>query len=205
MAGANTSACLLTVAWMRLFVALELPDDVRGAIAAWQRGWDDPALRPVPAENLHMTLVFLGSRDPADLEAIAEAAFSRVDSPAPVVAIDPEPVGRPRGRRPGLFALEAPSPGAEALQAQVVDGLVAAGLHEREERPFWPHITVARVRRAKRGSRSPAAVERPPGRLPEHMFVFRPTPLIRLTLFRSQTRRGGAVYEPMAELELPTA
>ena len=82
-----------------------------------------------------MTLVFLGSRDPGDVDAIAEAAFSRVDSPAPVVEIEPEPVGLPRGKRPGLFALEARSPQAEALQAQVVAGLAAAGLHEPEERP----------------------------------------------------------------------
>ena len=190
---------------MRLFCALELPDELREAIASWQRGFDDPALRPVPAENLHMTLVFLGSRDGGEVEAIAEAAFSQVDSPAPVVEIAPEPVGLPRGRRPGLYALEARSSQAEALQAQVVAGLAAAGLHEPEERPFWPHITVARVRQAKRGSRRPAVVERPPVKPNIRSKNFRPVPLVALTLFRSQTRREGALYEPMAELELPTA
>lgn len=189
---------------MRLFLALELPDDLREAIAAWQRGFDDPALRIVPAENLHMTLVFLGSRDPDEVDAIAEAAFAKVDQPAPVIEIDPEPVGRPRGKRPRLFALRARSPGAEALQAQVVAGLAGAGLYEPEERPFWPHLTVARVRPAARGSRRPAVVKRPPGPV-DRTYVCRPTALVALTLFRSQTRREGAEYEPMAELELPTA
>lgn len=190
---------------MRLFLALELPDDLRDAIAAWQRGLDDPALRIVPAENLHMTLVFLGSRDPADVDAIARAAFSKVDSSAPEIEIDPEPVGRPRGKRPRLYALQGRSPGAEAVQAQVVAGLAEADLHEPEEHPFWPHLTVARVRPVARGSRKPAVVERPPGRVPDRTYVCRPTPLVRLTLFRSRTGREGAVYEPMAELELPPA
>jgi len=194
---------------MRLFLALELPDGLREAIAAWQRGFDDPALRPVPAANLHMTLVFLGQRDPHDLDAIAEAAFSRVDSPAPVIEIDPEPVGRPRGKRPRLFALQARSPAAGALQAQVVAGLADAELNEprateSRQRTFWPHLTVARVRPAKRGSRGPAVVERPPGPV-DRTYVCRATALVRLTLFRSQTRPEGAVYEPMAELELPPA
>ena len=190
---------------MRLFFALDLPGGLREAIAGWQRGFDDPALRPVRAENLHMTLVFLGSRDPGEVDAIAEAGFSRVETPAPVIEIDPEPAGRPKGRRPGLFALEARSPAAVELQSQVVQGLAAAGLHQPDDRPFWPHITVARVRPAKRGSRRPAVVERPPGTPNVRSQIFRPTPLIALTLFRSQTRREGAVYEPMAELELPTA
>ena len=173
--GAKPSGPVLTLAWMRLFCALKLPDELRAGIAAWQAGFDDPALRVVPAENLHMTLVFLGSRDPGDVDAIAEAAFSRVDSPAPVVEIEPKPVGLPRGKRPGLFALEARSPQAETLQAQVVAGLAAAGLHEPEDRPFWPHLTVARVRPAKRGSRRPGVVERPPGPLPNTRSLFRPT------------------------------
>lgn len=187
----------------RLFVALDLPGDVRDALVAWQRReLTDPALRPVRPESLHMTLVFLGYQAEKDLERIAEAALG-VDSSAPEVRLEPEPVAIPKGRRPRLFALDAPSEGAVALQARVEERLVAARFYEPEKRPFWPHLTVARVKPAERGSRKPAAVERPPGPLPEHMFPsFRPT---RLVLFRSHLKRSGAEYEPMAELELPTA
>ena len=189
---------------MRLFVGLGLPDGLRSGIARWQRGLTDPALRRVLPESLHMTLVFLGMRPAADVEAIARAAFSEVDSTAPVIEIDPDPVGLPRGKHPRLYALGARSEGAVALHGQVERGLVEAGFHAAEKRPFWPHVTVARVRPAKGGGRRPARVERPPGPFAEHTFL-RPTPLVRLTLFRSLTGRGGAVYEPMAELELPTA
>jgi RNA 2',3'-cyclic 3'-phosphodiesterase len=187
----------------RLFVALDLPDEVREGLVAWQGSeLTDPALRPVKPESLHMTLVFLGYHPEKAIERVAEAALG-VDAPAPEVRLVPEPLGVPRGRRPRLFAIDAPSEGAVELQAQVERRLVEERFYEPEKRPFWPHLTVARVKPEKRGSRKPALVERAPGPLPEQTFPpFRPT---RLVLFRSHLRPTGAEYEPMAELELPTA
>jgi len=186
----------------RLFVALDLPGPLRDAIVEWQRAeLTDPALRPVRAESLHMTLAFLGYRPEKEIDAIAEAAFA-VDASAPEIELAPEPVGVPRGKRPRLFALDAPSEGAVALQAQVERGLVEGRFYEPEKRPFWPHLTVARVKAEKRGGRKPAVVETLPGPLERTGVRFRPT---RLVLYQSHLRRSGAEYEPMAELELPTA
>ena len=90
-----------------------------------------------------------------------------------------------------------------ALQREVEERLVAGGFYEPEKRPFWPHLTVARVRPEAPGSRKAAQIRNSPHPLPEHMFrFFRPT---RLVLFKSHLRRSGAEYEPLAELELPTA
>lgn len=195
----------------RLFVALDLPDDVREGLAEWQRGLTDPALRPTPSQNLHITLVFMGWQAEKDFDRIAEVALglgpAAADASvpdAPQVELLPEPVGRPPGKHPRLYAIEARSPGVEALQAQVSGRLEAARLHRPEKRLFWPHLTAARVKPERRGGRKPALVENPPGPLPEHTF-FRPFRAVRLVLFRSHLRREGAVYESMAELELPTA
>ena len=57
---------------LRLFVALELPDSVRAATAAWaaaELGAIGP-LRPVRVAGLHVTLCFLGSTAGAEVEAI---------------------------------------------------------------------------------------------------------------------------------------
>ncbi len=187
----------------RLFVALDLPDDVRAGIVDWQRtALSDPALRVVRPEALHMTLVFLGYQAEKDVRAIAKAAFD-VQAQAPAVELAAEPVGVPRGKRPRLIALAANSDETVVLQSQVEERLVAEGYYKPEKRPFWPHLTVARVRAEARGSRKPAQIRNPPHPLPEHMFrFFRPT---RLVLFKSHLRRTGAEYEPLAELELPTA
>jgi RNA 2',3'-cyclic 3'-phosphodiesterase len=187
----------------RLFVALDLPEELREGIGAWQRAeLTDPALRPVRSESLHMTLVFLGYRPEKEIERIAAAAFD-VEARAPVMELEPEPIGVPRGKRPRLFALDAPSEGAVALQAEVERRLMEERLYKPEKRAFWPHLTVARVKPEKRGGRKPALVERSPGPLGEHTFLLRPTALVRLVLFRSHLRREGALYEPVAELELP--
>jgi 2'-5' RNA ligase len=187
----------------RLFVALDLPQDVRAGLVEWQQtALADPALRVVRPEALHVTLVFLGYQAEKDVKTIAKAALVK-DAEAPAVELATEPVGVPPGKRPRLIALAAHSDQIVALQAQIEEQLVAGGFYEPEKRPFWPHLTVARVKPEAPGSRKPALIRTPPHPLPEHMFrFFRPT---RLVLFKSHLRRSGAEYEPMAELELPTA
>jgi 2'-5' RNA ligase len=184
----------------RLFVALDLPDDLREGIVAWGgEALADPALRPVAPESLHITLAFLGHRPEREIEAIAEVVRERV-APAPwVELLDPEQ--RPPRGRARLYALPALSPGAEALQAGVAQGLVEGGFYEAEKRPFWPHVTVARVRSEGRGSRRPAVVETPPGKLPEGMSEARICR--RMTLYRSVLQPTGARYVPLAQVELP--
>jgi RNA 2',3'-cyclic 3'-phosphodiesterase len=187
----------------RLFVALDLPQDVRAGLVAWQQtALADPALRVVRPEALHMTLVFLGYQAEKDAKTIAKAAFD-VDVNAPAVELATEPMGVPGGKRPRLIALAAHSEETVALQGQVEAKLVEAGFYEPEKRAFWPHLTVARVKPEAPKSRKPALIRTQPHPLPEHMFrFFRPT---RLVLFKSHLRRTGAEYEALAELELPTA
>jgi 2'-5' RNA ligase len=186
----------------RLFVALDLPQDVRAGLVDWQRtALADPALRVVRPEALHMTLIFLGYQNQKDVKAIAKTAFD-VNAQAPAVELVGEPVGVPKGKRPRLIALAANSDETVALQKQVEGRLVEAGFYEPEKRSFWPHLTVARVKPEAPRSRRPAQIRTEPHPLPEHMFrFFRPT---RLVLFKSHLRRSGAEYEAMAELELPT-
>ncbi len=70
------------------------------------------------------------------------------------------------------------------MQAAVADALAGAGLYEPEKRPFWPHVTLARVRRGERVRR--VAAGDPPA----------PFRADRVVLYRSTLRPDGAVYEP---------
>ncbi len=184
----------------RLFVALDLPAEVCEGLERWQRGAlaGKAALRPTRAETLHMTLAFLGYHPEKQIERIAEAATG-FEAEAPLVRLMAEPVPVPKGR-PRLFAIDAESPEAVALQAEVSARLERAGLYEPEERPFWPHLTVARVRPERRGSKRPARIESPPDPLPEALLE--PFRGVRVTLYRSELRPTGAEYVPMANLEL---
>jgi 2'-5' RNA ligase len=184
----------------RLFVALDLPQDLREEVLAWGRETlVDPALRPVAPESLHVTLAFLGYRPEKEIEAIAAVVRERV-GPAPwVELLDPE--ARPPRGRARLYALPALSPGTEALRAGVARGLAEEGFYEPEKRPFWPHVTVARVRPEGRGSRRPAVVSNPPGKLPEGLSEARVCR--RMTLYRSELQPTGARYVPLAQVQLP--
>lgn len=184
----------------RLFVALDLPAAVREGIVAWGRAaLADPALRPVAPESLHVTLAFLGWTAEKEIPRLAEIVEAG-GGPAPRIELC-DPVSRPERGSPRLFALPADSPAAVELQAGLGERLVEARLYEPEKRPFWPHVTVARVKREERGSKRPAFVSRPPGALPKALL--RPFDGVRMTLYRSKLQPQGAQYTPLAQVELP--
>lgn len=186
----------------RLFAALDLPDGVRKGLAAWgERALADPALRPVSPENLHVTLAFLGYRPEKEIARIATALEESVAPAPPIELLDPEP--RPSRGRARLFVLPVLSPGTETLQAALRERLVAGRLFEPEKRPFWPHLTVARVRPEGRGSRRPARVGQAPDPLSEDLRG--PFHGVRMTLYRSVLQPQGARYVPLAQVELPGA
>ncbi|MEX2107314.1 MAG: RNA 2',3'-cyclic phosphodiesterase [Solirubrobacterales bacterium] len=185
----------------RLFIALDLPAQMRAAIVEWGRdALSDPALRRVDAESLHITLAFLGYLPEREIERLA-AIVTSVKASAPQVELR-DPVPRPARGRPRLYALPAESSGAVDLQAALREELVAARLYKPEKRSFWPHVTVARVRSAGMGSRQAMRVVEPPQSLPEelgeHAFG-----AVRLTLYRSEFQPRGARYTQLAQIELP--
>lgn len=184
----------------RLFIALDLPDEVREGLAAWgRRSLADPALRTVAPESLHVTLAFLGylaEKEIPRLAAIVEAGGGS----APQIELG-QPVQRPERGRARLFALPVESPATVELQAGLQEKLVEARLYKPEKRPFWPHVTLARVRREERGSKRPALVSQPPQPLPKDLL--QPFVGVRMTLYRSELQPRGAQYTPLAQVELP--
>jgi 2'-5' RNA ligase len=186
---------------VRLFVALDLPGAVCDGFASWgSEALADPALRRLPASSLNVTLAFLGYRPERDIERLAEIVAG-IESPAPRVELC-DPVARPPRGRARLFALPIRSPEAESLQAELERELVEERLYKPEKRPFWPHLTVARVRSEERGSKRPRRVETPPNPLPE---ALRRTHVrgVRVSLYRSELKPQGANYTPLAHVDLP--
>jgi 2'-5' RNA ligase len=161
-------------------------------VARWaeQQLRDRPDLRPVPEAALHVTLVFLGTTAPEGVgplwDAVVEAAAGHSAPRFEATGV----TGLPR-RRPRLFALALADEGGRAgrLHRDVAGALARGGLHEPEERPLWPHVTVARVRRGKRPTR--LADGAPPLAFPTSL----------LTLYRS---RPGSDYEVLEQLRLPS-
>jgi RNA 2',3'-cyclic 3'-phosphodiesterase len=178
----------------RLFVALELPGRVREQLASWRSAavGDRDDLRLVAPASLHVTLAFLGSRGVSELDAITAAvAGATVGMPAARLRVAGVKAVPPR--RPRLFAIDLVDPDGEAaaLQAAVSGALAALGVYKPERRPFWPHVTFARVRR---GVKRVEPIELPPPSL-----EFKAD---RVTLYRSHLSPRGARYEPLERVAL---
>lgn len=124
---------------MRAFVAIDLPEEVSGALERLQAVL--PVGRPVPPENLHLTLAFLGEQ-PED--ALEELNFELEAIRQPPFELRFDGLGAFGGDRPRvLFADVAPNPALSGLRRRVVKALRRAGIAPSKER-FHPHVTLAR-------------------------------------------------------------
>jgi len=178
----------------RLFLALDLPAEIRDSLNAWREhaiaGRDD--LRPVVVEALHVTLVFLGYLPEKEIPRVAATAFGAQEGlAAPRLAVSAVKPVPPRSPRLFAFDLQDEDGRASAVQAAASDALAAARLYRPEKRPFWPHVTFARVKRDRRAT--PLDADLPPGA---------PFTATEITLYRSLLSPQGARYEPLERLSL---
>lgn len=137
-------------ATLRLFLALQLPDHVRAALGSWAEEWLRPApgLRLVRADDLHVTLAFLGSRPREEVGGIVaalRAAAGRIGRP---IALTPERWRETRSV--GMVALRDDGQAAGTLARDLHRRLEELGVYRPERRPWLPHVTIARFRERPR-------------------------------------------------------
>jgi len=130
---------------MRLFVALELKAAVRENLGALLKALRavSPQTRWVRPENLHLTLKFMGEVPETKLAAI-RSALASVHSDQPTT-VDFRGLGFfPNEKRPRVLwaGIEA-SPNLKTLAAEIDRAAEKLGI-PREQRPFAPHLTLAR-------------------------------------------------------------
>lgn len=140
---------------MRLFVAIELPAAVRSGLAgrASRAGAGLPPARRVPADNLHLTLEFLGATDEErlpGLEVALEKAFA--DQPLPPIRVDGAGCFPKSGRPRVLWAGLEPRAPLARLQLRVARAACRAVDAEPDGRPYRPHVTLARCSRSWTGA-----------------------------------------------------
>jgi len=145
---------------MRLFVALEIPSRVRKNLAELLQSLRvvSPQTRWVRPENLHVTLKFIGEVPEARLGAI-RSALAGVDSDQPVT-LDFRGLGFfPNEKHPRVFwaGIEA-SPNLKSLAAEIDKAMEKLGI-PREQRPFSPHLTLARFEPPRLAEQLRAAIQ----------------------------------------------
>ena len=139
---------------MRLFTAIELGDEAAGRAGALveelrrRAGTLAPSAKVtwVAPGRMHLTLRFIGQVDNACAERVLQALRPPV-SLAPFVVRWGSPGAFPGRGAPRVLWLGVQSgvEGLEALETEVSRRLEAVDL-PRDERPYRPHLTLARVR-----------------------------------------------------------
>ncbi|MBI3541721.1 MAG: RNA 2',3'-cyclic phosphodiesterase [Deltaproteobacteria bacterium] len=182
----------------RLFVAVNLAAEVNARIASRVLAPGTAAVDGVAwvkAENLHVTVKFLGATDPALVPAIEEALRGSA------AALPFELVARgtgafPSRARPRVLWVGIDDPvGALARLAADVENRLAALGFARETRRYSPHLTVARVKSA----RPPALDAFDACRTTD----FGSSLTRELVLYESQTLPTGARYVPLRVIRAP--
>jgi len=177
---------------VRAFFGVPIPEEHRAQLRAFIQAQAllAPKFRWTPAENLHLTIRFLGH---LELE-VADRIAGRVEASAPrAFTMQLGELGAfKRGRLARVLWIGVSLGATEAaeLAAMVEADWVREGL-EAEARPYAAHMTIARARRPE-GAPLPAAV---PPTLP-------PWRAGELILYRSHLSRGGPTYEPIRTISL---
>lgn len=190
---------------MRLFIALDLPEQVRKAAAEIiarlkPYGADVKWVRP---ENLHVTLKFLGEVKPELVSEIGQALEGACVGQGPLELSLSEVGAFPKPSRPKVVWLSMAGQVDElaALAKRVEQARGPLGF-EPEARAFKTHLTIGRLRRPRKGKPRPspvelarelAAMDGPHG--PEFIAD-------TVALIKSDLRPTGPIYTPVHQVTL---
>jgi len=184
---------------MRLFIAIEIPDEVKKEMAEVQRrlkGSGVEASWP-RAEGIHLTLKFLGetpeSLVPDILNGMRQATGGMGPFRLQVAGSGTFP--SPKNARVVWIGLSGDIEVLNRLQTGVEDAMVRLGM-EREERKFTPHLTLGRIKYIRSRDKWIKALD-------EIKDVTLPGfDVTAVSLMKSELKPSGAVYTEVGRVEL---
>ena len=178
-------------ALVRLFLAVELTAETRAALARAQGRLRQERARVgwMAAENLHITMAFLGDTEPTKVEPMQTAldAVGRTVAPFSCRIEGLGNFGSPRAPRVIWAGVSAGAEPLTRLQAGIAAAVAQQGL-ALEEREFHAHVTLGRVRSARDAGTLLAAMEALQAR------AFGDVPVNRFVLMRSELLPEGPRY-----------
>jgi 2'-5' RNA ligase len=186
---------------IRAFIAIELSAAVRARLDDLQtrlRAELEPLpLRWVAAANLHLTLKFLGEAAPTTLKQVEGPLAAAAAQIAPF-ALGLGGLGAfPSRQRARVVWIGVAGPPELAALARSLDEATARLGFPREERPFSPHLTLARVGRdlSREGAAQLAQILTGPVALAAAELGT--SPAAAVTLFQSDLGPAGPRYTPL--------
>ncbi|MFQ5582706.1 MAG: RNA 2',3'-cyclic phosphodiesterase [Mariprofundaceae bacterium] len=189
---------------MRLFAALDMPENVAEELRAWWTGacihLDAADWRDVPSVNWHLTLAFYGDVEGGEADDLAESLAECAAQTAALSLKLTQFGAFPRLTRPRVLWVgveDAAAGGGMNALARCCRRAGRATVRKRsaKEQPFHGHITVARGRDFPAPIEAEALSEMPA--VPEMSWE-----ASSLRLYRSTLHSEGARYRVLEEFEL---
>jgi 2'-5' RNA ligase len=184
---------------MRCFLAIELPDPVKRRLAVLQQQLQelDRLVRWTRPEQIHLTLNFLGEVAEQQVPRLCDASKTIAAGVAP---FDIEIAGIgcfPSGGPPRVIwaGVTGPPPALSTCQRRCEQAFAELGIPP-EDRPYRPHLTLARTREHVNARPIRPALEQ---FKTSNAGRFQPTELI---LFQSILGSSGATHVPLVRAPL---
>ena len=188
---------------IRSFIAIELPEEVKGELARLRgemKGAEHSFVKWVAPEGIHLTLKFLGNIPPKTVDEITEA-IKEASQAASSFRLDILGLGAfPNLRQPRVLwvGIGGEIDRLSSLQQDIDSLLVPLGF-AREERPFAPHLTLARIRQGASSSEIKSFSQLVTSVNFQTSYSVK---VEAVSLIRSQLTPRGAVYTCLAVVEL---
>jgi len=192
---------------MRLFVAIDLDNGIRDRVAEFASGLRRaaPDVRWTLPQSWHITLKFIGEVAPDRLSKIKEQLEKINSGPT-----DTRVRGTgffPTARSARVFWAGVQGDSALAALAEAVDRSLGSIGIPFEERPFTPHLTLARSASASRGTEPSASAKQQFAKLQKQLEKVPEPDFGTMTareffLYQSKTSPKGAEYTKLARYEL---
>jgi RNA 2',3'-cyclic 3'-phosphodiesterase len=186
---------------MRLFVAIDLDEAARGAIAREQMrlasalGERRSSVRWVHPDRMHLTLAFIGEVPEEQGRALAETIGRPIAAAPFEMTLQGAGVFPPHGPPRALWV--GVTDGADrlaALHEEITRRVAALGV-SLESRPFAAHLTLGRWRQSRPSDRRAVLAASQPDRLAR-------VPVSAATLYQSQISSAGPTYSALARATL---
>lgn len=183
---------------MRLFIAIELPSEIKAALAVCQqklRQTSAQASWPSP-ENLHLTLKFLGEVEAARLPILKQICTETARQ-ATSFTLTTHGLGFfPNAKRSRVVwvGLQADTRQLPALQQQLEARLTEVGF-PADDKAFHPHLTLGRIK-------TPTHIRALVEGVQAYAFPALSFTVTELVLMQSQLHASGSIYTPLLRAPL---
>lgn len=138
---------------VRTFIAIDVGETIRKKLVQLQRSLRDDGAEAkwVEAENLHLTLLFLGEVDIVEVPAVCNAVLTGVKKHKRFTMAIEKTGCFPNIRRPRVLwaGVGTGADRVAALHDDLEEPLLDLGCYRREERKYTPHLTIGRVKGEK--------------------------------------------------------